>query len=260
MNKTLTSMIAVLLVVLQQPVWAEADGAKSAAQPTAPAGAEPTTASTEDTGAKAEAEEKHEPITGAFGIKLGEPFKPSMVARVLKQKEQTYRGADGAEFKGSLFTVEPRDPDERFQRYAIKTTSDGMIYAIQAEYQFETDKSMSEQGKPKRSRKLRKTCKNAVKSQAKEFQVRYGEPRGKGWDGEWYAFRQLGEGTDKSLRLYANRCRTGLYSVVYTDQALLGIQAKQAKRQQKPAKEEQQEQKQEMEEQQEKKQTSEQES
>ena len=165
--------------------------------------------------------------------------------------------------EGNLISVVPVQPDERFQRYEVRTTDKDIVYAIHAEYQFDLEKEKAEKDK-KRSTKFRKTCRNAVKSLAKELEARYGKPRGQGWDGEWYAFRQLSENTDKSLRLYANRCRTGIYSAVYTDQALLGSQAEQAKRQQKPAKEEQQEQKQEMEEQQEqqqeKKQTSEQES
>ena len=240
----LTSMGVILFVIFQGVALAQSTAEEDAGAPqmpppsAAPVPAEPAEAQTPA------AEKSPEPITGAFGITLGERFEAAMVARVLDQQEQSYRGPEGAELEGSLFTVEPREPDERFQRYAIKTTSDGMIYAIQAEYQYEIDKSMSEQGKPKRSRKLRKTCKDAVKLVAKDYKARYGEPRGTGWDGEWYAFRQLSENTDKSLRLYANRCRSGIYSVVFTDQALLGIQAEQAKRQQKPAKEEQQEQKQ----------------
>ena len=245
MNKTLTSISAILFVIFQAVALAQSVGEEdTGAQQTPPPSAAPVSTEPAETHQASAEEKPPEPITGAFGITLGERFEPAVVTRVLDQKEQSYRGPDGAELKGSLFTVEPREPDERFQRYAIKTTSDGVIYAIEAEYQFEIDKSMSEQGKPKRSRKLRKTCKDTVKAMAKDYKARYGEPRGTGWDGEWYAFRQLGEGTDKSLRLYANRCRSGIYSAVFTDQALLGIQAEQAKRQPKPAKEEQQEQKQ----------------
>lgn len=259
MNKTLAIMIAVLLVFLQQTAWVEAGEAQSAEQPATTAGAEPKAAADVTPDQKAPAQKVSEPITGAFGITLGEPFKPSMVARVISEQPQKYRRGDGTELEGGLIEVEPSQPDERFQRYAVKTTDKGLVYAIRAEYQFDLDQAKAEKDK-KRSTSFRKTCKNAVKSLAKELKARYGEPRGHGWDGDWYAFRQISENTDKSLRLYANRCRSGIYSVLYTDQALLGIQAKQAKRQQKPVKEEPPEKEQQKEAPQEQKQTTEQQS
>ena len=48
-----------------------------------------------------------------------------------------------------------------------------------------------------------------MKSLAKEHEARYGKARGQGWDGEWYAFRQATDDSDRSIRLLANRCRTG---------------------------------------------------
>ena len=255
MNKTMTSVITTLLFFLSGPVFAQTAGDESA-QPQQPvseqAPAEP--AGTEQASAPGKAPE---PITGAFGITLGELFKPSMVAKVIDKQPHKYRGPEGAQLTGSLIQVEPVQPDERFQRYAVMTTDKDIVYAIRAEYQFELEKAKQDKDKAKRSTKFRKTCKNAVKSLAKEMEARHGKPRGRDMSGEWYAFRQFTENTDKSLRLYANRCRSGIYSVVYTDQALLGIQAKPPK---KPQKEEKQEQKPEKEGKPEQKQESEQQS
>jgi hypothetical protein len=172
-----------------------------------------------------------ESINGAFGIQLGEHFEPSMVTKVLSDKQQTYRAGEGEEHSGKIFQVEPGKPDERFQEYFIKTTSNGLIYAIQGNYQYETNPAMGKKlGKVKHARTVRKTCKAAVKSLAMELEARYGKPRGTGWNGEWYSFRQLSDTSEKSLRLYANRCRTGLYSLIYTDEKVKkGTAAKEPK-------------------------------
>jgi hypothetical protein len=257
MNKRLTSMITAMLVFLSGPALAETASDETAApqqQQLVPAEQAPPAAPAET--AKAPAPEKApEPITGAFGLELGKRFEPSMVAKVMDQQEQGYRGPDGAELKGSLIQVEPSQPDKRFQRYSVKTTDKGIIYAIQAEYQFEREQKDQKQekagqDKTKQTGSLRKTCKTALKELGKEMEARYGKPRGRDMSGEWYAFRQFSETEDKSLRLYGNRCRSGIYSVVYTDQVLLGIQAKPKKQPQEQDKEKQQEQKQEQDQQQ----------
>ena len=216
MNKTMTSMIAALLVFLSGPVFAQTAGQAPAElqQP----GSEQAPAEAVRTEQASIPEKEAEPITAAFGITLGERFEPSMVARVISEQPQKYRGPEGMELTGSLIQVEPARPDERFQRYEVKTTDKGIVYAIRAEYQFELKKAKEDKDKAKRSTRFRKTCKNAVKALAREFEGRYGKPRGKGWDGEWFAFRQSSETMDKSLRLYSNRCRTGIYSMVLTDE------------------------------------------
>lgn len=169
-----------------------------------------------------------EQITGAFGIPLGEKFETSMVVGVLSKQEHIYDGQAGAKLKGSLIRVEPGKPDERFQGYTIKTTYDGLIYAIQGDYQykFEPDETRPQgkgkgAGKPGNKRPataMRKTCKATVKAIAGELESRYGKARGQGWDGLWFAFRQRSENSNKGLKLYGHRCRTGLYSIVYTDE------------------------------------------
>ena len=160
-----------------------------------------------------------EPITGAFGIPLGEHFNASMVAKVLSKQEQTYSGQGGTKLKGGLLHIEPSKPDKRFQRYSLMTTGDGIIYAIHAEYQYEVELARGKKsGQVKQAGVIRSTCKDAVKTLAKELETSYGKPRGKGWDGEWFSFRQFSDTSDKSLRLYANRCRTGMYSIIYTDE------------------------------------------
>ena len=140
-----------------------------------------------------------EPISGAFGLTLGERFQPSMVAKVLSKEEQAYKGTDSQERKGSLLLIEPNKPDERFQRYSLKTSDDGVIYAIQGDYQFEVEAASGKQaGKVKKSRVVRKRC--------------------KGWNGEWFTWRQFSGTSFKSLRLYANRCRSGAYSILYSEE------------------------------------------
>lgn len=182
---------------------------------------------------RAAANKAVESITGAFGIPLGEKFDTSMVAKVLSKQEQIYEGRAGAKLKGSLIRVEPSKPDERFQNYSIKTTYDGLIYAIQGDYQYkvEPDESTRDETRPQGKGKgagkpgnrqpataMQKTCKVAVKTMAGELESRYGKPRGKGWDGLWFTFRQPTETSNKGLKLYGHRCRTGLYSIVYTDE------------------------------------------
>lgn len=209
MNKTLTSMIVILLVFLFATVSTPATAADKAV----------------------------EPITGAFGIMLGERFDASMVAKVLGKQEQSYSGQGGTKLKGTLFRVEPNNPDERFQQYSIKTTDEGFIYAIQGDYQYETEsddarsnQAMPDETKPKGSGKgmgkpgnrqpdnsMQLSCKATVKNLAGELESRYGKPRGQGWDGLWFVFRQASDTSDRGLKLYGHRCRTGLYSVIYTD-------------------------------------------
>lgn len=188
-----------------------------------------------------------EPISGAFGITLGEHFEPSMVTKVLSEQEHVYTGLDDIKLKGTLYHVEPSNPDKRFQQYTVKTTNEGLIYAIQGEYQYKVNQDATKQleakvdsggqsqvkadtakpigkgkglgkpgGKPQ-TRTLQATCKAEVKTLAKELESRYGKPRGQGWDGLWFAFRQYSDTSNLSLRLYGHRCRTGMYSIIYTD-------------------------------------------
>ena len=207
MNKPLASIIATLLIFQLGAVAAQTASDDIAAPPSAPASAAPA------------ADKAPEPITSAFGIPLGKHFEASMVARVLDEQEQTYSGQGGTKLKGTLLRVEPSEPDERFQRYSLKTTGDGIVYAIRGDYQFEVEAARGKQaGKVKTSRVIRKRCKEVVKELATELEARYGKPRGRGWDGEWFAFRQSSDTANKSLRLYAHRCRTGMYSVIYTDE------------------------------------------
>jgi hypothetical protein len=231
MKATPTSMIAILLAFQLGTVWAQSPSDSNTA-PEMKAASEPTPGSTKPAAAASTAPpekptsvaKEPEPITGAFGMTLGERFEASMVAKVLEQQEQSYRGAEGQELKGTLFVVEPSQPDQHFQNYSVKTTDNGTIYAIQADYQFEREQVEEKQEKAKQTKELRSTCKTAVKDIAAELRERYGKPRGMGWDGEWYVFRQTSESTDKRVRLFANRCRSGIYSIVYADEALLGQQ------------------------------------
>jgi len=173
----------------------------------------------ESTSANSTGDKVVEAIDDAFGIRLGESFTPSMVARVLSQNQHTYKGAGATELHGKLYQIIPKKPDKRFQDYFIRTTNEGLIYAIEGDYQYEVEPAQGKKmGRIKYSRVIRSVCKSAVESLAEELEDRYGKPRGKGWDGEWFSFRQFSETSNKSLKLYANRCRTGLYSIIYKDE------------------------------------------
>lgn len=223
MNKQLAYMIATLLIFPLGAVAAQ-DAASVAAEPQpAPDSEQQAPAASAATAAPEESstpEKAPEPIRGAFGILLGEPFQPSMVAKVLGEEVQSYRSKkSGEEQKGTLLRVEPSMPDERFQRYSLKTTADGMIYAIQGDYQFDVELAKGKQaGKVKKSRVIKKRCKDAVKQIAVELEAKYGKPRGKGWDGQWFTWRQFPGSSIKSLRLYAHRCHTGAYSILYSEE------------------------------------------
>lgn len=241
MNKSLFSIIAILLIaLLGGAVWMQTS-------------TEPTT---ETEGALA-SKKAFEPISGAFGITLSERFQPSMVAKVLSEQEQTYTGPDDTKLKGTLYRVEPSKPDTRFQQYSLKTTDKGIIYAILGDYQYKVKqdenssalenqdaakqleakpdsdkqdqvkadetkskgkgKGLGKPGNKPQAKTIQATCKAEVKTIAKELESRYGKPRGQGWDGLWFAFRQFSDTSNLSLRLYGHRCRTGMYSIIYTD-------------------------------------------
>lgn len=141
------------------------------------------------------------PVTGAFGIPLGKRFDPCMVAEVISQEDHNYRGQDKAEYRGTLYRIEPRIPNRYFDRYAVKTTKDGVIYAIQGEYEHREKKNLCEQ----------------TRHLAGLLEGKYGKPRGKGMLGEWYSFRDAANDTYRGVRFYAPRCRNGRYSINYND-------------------------------------------
>jgi len=146
-------------------------------------------------------EKKPEPVTGAFGVPLGERFEPCMVAKIIGQEDKTYRGPDKVEQKGILYRVEPRVTNERFSAYSVETTRAGIIYAVHGDYE-STDKQSK--------------C-DVTKQLAAFLEEKYGRPRGKGAYGEWYAFRDMSAELYRGVRLYANRCRRGIYSIIYSD-------------------------------------------
>ena len=119
----------------------------TASEPTAvePAAAEPAAAEAlepteyqlgpENKGADAEKtveEPAKAPITGAFGITLGEKFAPYMVSKVLGQEDKTYkdRGEQKTEHTGTQYRVEPNVPNQYFNEYEVLTNKDGIIYSI----------------------------------------------------------------------------------------------------------------------------------
>ena len=231
MNKQVLSIMVILLIILLGAVWMQAGTDKIAKPQPTPASAKssPEASNVHKASGKTGVENTPapKPITGAFGIPLGVPFRPSMVAKVISEQEQTYSGKDDTKLKGTLYRVEPSNPDKRFQQYSLKTTDKGIIYAIQGDYQYEVKqveakpkgmgKGLGKPGNKQQAKTFQTTCKAEVKTIAKELESRYGKPRGQGWDGLWFAFRQFSDTTNLSLRLYGHRCRTGMYSIIYTD-------------------------------------------
>lgn len=176
--------------------------------PTEGAAAEPEKAAEVDAGEEPEKaatpEEKPEPITGAFGLRLGERFDPCMVATVISEEEKGYAAGEHAEFMGTRYRVEPKVPNKLFTTYYVDTTKDGLIYAIRADYVAQERLS---------------TC-DVTKKLATFLKEKYGEPRAQGSFGEWYSFRDLSNTAYKGVRLYAQRCRRGPYTILYTDDAV----------------------------------------
>ena len=74
------------------------------------------------------------PIAGAFGVTLGQHFEPDMVAKVQSEEQKTYTVKDRGELQGRLIQVKPNKPSEHFQEYVVKTTGEGIIYAVEGKY------------------------------------------------------------------------------------------------------------------------------
>jgi hypothetical protein len=161
-----------------------------------------------DTESAAVSEPSKAPITGAFGLTLGEPFADWMVAKVISQEETTtYRGKDEDRiaYPGTLYRVEPHIPNPLFNEYLVTTNQHGIIYSIRARQ--DTAEKAS-------------TC-DLTREMGKYLIGKYGKPRGAGMLGEWYAFRDRLDGPYRGVRLFAQRCRNGRYEVHYSDEAAL---------------------------------------
>ena len=161
----------------------------------------PSPAVVSEMASEAIAEKTPAPVTDAFGIPLGKRFEPCMVAKVISQGKDNYLGLDKAKYQGTLYRVEPRIPNSHFTRYAVRTTKEGVIYNIEAEYEDPEKQNRCEQ----------------TKHLAELLEGKYGKPRGKGMLGDWYAFRESATGPYKGVRFYTPKCRIGRYSISYTD-------------------------------------------
>lgn len=150
--------------------------------------------------------QKPEPIAGAFGLKLGERFEPALVAKVLSKKEHAYRDPKNkVEVNGTLYKVEPTAPSDAYNQYLVATTPDGIIYSISGVY-------ADSGNKPK--------C-DVTKRLAAELEQKYGKPRGQGSFGNWYSFRDMTSEAYRGVRLNAPKCRSGRYSIVYSDDVVM---------------------------------------
>ena len=176
---------------------------QQAIQPTAEPAADAAQAGSETKGTEADAAraERVEPVTGAFGILLGAAFSPDLALKVLREEPQTYRAADKTEQTGTRYWIEPKEPDANFDTYSVSTTIDGNIYTIIGEYEAADRASKCE----------------VTKTIATRLEAKYGKPRGKGAFGEWYSFRDSSRPLYRGVRLIANRCKRGIYSIHYSD-------------------------------------------
>jgi hypothetical protein len=196
-------LIALLSLTVAGAAFAADPGPSPAAQP--PAAGEATPAPDLLPPSTAPGAEPTKPITGAFGLRLGERFVPETVAMVLAEEPHTYRRWDNAELQGTRYHVEPYERSACFQTYQVLTNQDGIIYSIRAEY-LDAEKQS--------------TCK-AVTAIADELRVKYGRPRGHGSYGEiWFSFRDIATNPARSLRLYGHRCKGGRYTIMYSDDKL----------------------------------------
>jgi len=190
------------------PADAAAPAEGAAESGTQPAAGTEGTAETaaEDQGEPEASEQEPEAVTGAFGIPLGERFEPCLVAKVLGEEEKTYRTPDKTERKGTLYRVEPKVPNTHFNAYSVETTGDGVVYAIRADHEPAVKESKCD----------------VTKEIAATLEEKYGKPRGRSPFGHWYAFRDMSVKHYRGIRLYANRCRRGIYQVVYGDDGVKG--------------------------------------
>lgn len=150
------------------------------------------------------------PVTGAFGLTLGSAFDPAEVNKVMSEETHSYRAADKTESRGTLYSIEPLQPDPNFARYALKTTSEGVIYEIRADVE---------------DAEKRNLCKQ-TKQIADKLIETYGKPRGKGMLGDWYAFRDMSVPGYRGIRFNAPKCQYGRYSISYRDENLLQAEPK----------------------------------
>lgn len=175
-----------------QPPAAQAAGGQSPAPDLLPQSAVPDA-------------EPTKPITGAFGLRLGERFDPEMVALVLAAEPHSYRRWDKTEQQGTRYRVEPYERSACFQTYEVLTNQDGIIYAIRGDHEDAEKQS---------------ACKT-VTIIADELKAKYGRPRGQGSFNEiWFSFRDLAANPSRSLRLYGHRCKGGRYTILYSDEEL----------------------------------------
>lgn len=141
-----------------------------------------------------------EPIAGAFGLALGDRFAPGLVAKVVSEQEYGYRDRDNVQRKGTVYKIEPKLPHEAFSSYLVATTAAGLIYSITGTYADPEKKSRCD----------------LTQRLATELEQRHGKPREQGSPGDW-SFRDMSVEKYRGVRLYAPQCRSGRYSIIYSD-------------------------------------------
>lgn len=219
MNERLTRILVAVSALTAWGFLAGVGCEQNAGQPPAPAeltaqpAAEPADTpvsneqpSTEAAGEDAPVPEKTlEPITGAFGVTLGERFEPTMVAEVLGEEERRYMKADRSTGKATFFRIVPKTPDEHYTQYSATTNEGGLVYMIEGEF------VPAEKGS---------TCEVAERLVG-DLREKYGKPVGADMHGTAFAFRDTVQNPSREVKLSLNRCGFGHYRITYYDYSLL---------------------------------------
>ena len=154
MNERLTRILVAVFALTAWSFLAATGCEQNAGQPAGPtaqpaaeqapeaAAVEPadTSPSAEQTAAEGAGEDAPppekalEPVTGAFGLTLGERFAPVVVAEVLGEEERSYMKADRSTGKATLYRIVPKAPDEHYNQYSATTNEAGLVYTIEGEF------------------------------------------------------------------------------------------------------------------------------
>jgi hypothetical protein len=155
-------------------------------------------------GAAAAGMQAPQPITGAFGLTLGQRYTPDYVAKVLSEHEYLYLDQKGTQRKGKVFRVEPKAPHDAFTEYRVATTAEGLIYSITG--------SHADPGRNDRCEPPRRV--------AAELGRMHGAHSTRPGADEWN-FRDASVTAFRGVDLHASHCRIGRYSIIYSDEAVM---------------------------------------
>lgn len=206
MKITINHVLALLFFTICWGVFAQAFGEEAGEVPLRKGGMTEQQPSATDT--IPDEDVKTAPVSGAFGILLGEKFELCTVLKILAEEEHNYTGPDKTRLTGKLYHIEPRVPSQYFNQYVVKTTEAGIIYTVQGHFESVEKENLCTQ----------------TKHLAALLEEKYGKFRGKGMLGDWYTIRETTEGPYRGIRFYAPKCRHGRYTINYVDEGAKGME------------------------------------